>query len=145
MYLFKHKMDPMTLKYLEQELPTIAKHSSEKERDSVDCEREVDEMKMAEYMMDHIGDRYSGMVSGVLEKGLFVQLPNLIEGLVSVEDLPGSNYIYDESTMTLMSHNNKTYRLGDKLNIIVSNADKESHKIDFVLDNEENRKIYRKK
>ena len=145
MYLFKHKMDSMTIKYLEHELPIIAKHSSEKERASVDCERDVDKMKMAEYMESKIGERYNGMVSGVIERGLFIQLPNLVEGLISVEELPEDNYIYDESTMTLRGKKNvRGYRLGDKLDIIVSNASKEDHTVDFVLDNEENRKIYQK-
>ena len=143
MYLFKHKMDPMTIKYLEHELPIIAKHSSEKERASVDCERDVDKMKMAEYMESKIGECYNGMVSGVIDKGLFIQLPNLVEGLISVEDLPKDNYIYDESTMTLLGKN-RGYRLGDKLDIIVSNASKETHTVDFVLDTKENRKIYQK-
>ena len=145
MYLFKHKMDPMTIKYLEHELPIIAKHSSEKERASVDCERDVDKMKMAEYMESKIGEKYNGMVSGVIEKGLFIQLPNLVEGLISVEDLPEDYYVYDESTMTLRGKNNtRGYRLGDKIDVIVSNASKESHTVDFVLDTEENRKIYQK-
>lgn len=145
-YLFKNKMDPMTINYLEHELPVIAKHSSEKERAAIDCEREVDDMKKAEYMMDHIGDAYQGMVSGVIEKGLFIQLPNLIEGLLSVDELPSDFYTYDESTMCLRGKNNpRGYRLGDRVDVLVAKANKELRQIDFVLDTEENRKIYCKK
>lgn len=145
-YMFNHKMDSVTLNYFEHELPVIAKHSSERERASIDCEREVDDMKMAEYMQDHIGESYSGMVSGVIEKGLFIQLPNLIEGLLSVTELPRDNYIYDESTMTLRGKKNpRGYRLGDTIDVIVSSANKETKQIDFVLDTLENKKIYQKR
>ena len=73
-----------TINKWEGKLPYIAEQSSAKERASIECEREVDDMKMAEYMEKHIGEEYHGIITGVMSFGFFVQLPNMIEGLVRV-------------------------------------------------------------
>lgn len=118
----------------EKKLPMMAEHSSIKERDSIDCEREVDDMKMAEYMEKHIGERYHGIITGVQSFGFFVQLPNMIEGLVHVEELKGDYYMYDESTFSLTSPKNKRgFRLGDEVDVVVKAASKENHTVDFAL------------
>ena len=144
-YLFKGKMDNDTIKYEEMNLPYIAEHSSKKERDSVDCEREVDDMKKAEYMLDHIGEVFSGMISSITNRGIYVSLPNLIEGLIKIEDLTDDEYTFDESTISLIGKKNKRgYRLGDELEVIVKDARKEVGEIDFVINNEAN-KIYLKR
>ena len=135
-YLFENKMDMATINYWEQKLPFLTEHASSKERDSVECEREVDDMKKAEYMMDHIGEKYTGIISSVLTFGFFVELPNLIEGLVRIDDLPGtSKYIYDETTFTIRSDKDKRgYRLGDTVDVIVKDANKEAKTVDFIID-----------
>ena len=144
-YLFNGKMDNDTVKYEEMNLPYIAEHSSKKERDSVDCEREVDDMKKAEYMMDHIGEVFTGMVSSITNRGMYISLPNLIEGLIKIEDLTEDNYTFDESTISLIGKKNKRgYHLGDELEVIVKDARKEVGEIDFVINNEAN-KIYLKR
>ncbi len=144
-YLFNGKMDNDTIRYEELNLPYIAEHSSKKERDSVDCEREVDDMKKAEYMSDHIGEVFSGMVSSITNRGMYVSLPNLIEGLIKLEDLTEDNYTFDESTISLIGKKNKRgYHLGDELEVIVKDARKEVGEIDFVINNEAN-KIYLKR
>jgi len=145
-YIFEGKMDAETLEFEEQNLLLIAKHSSEKERDSVDCEREVDDMKKAEYMRDHIGEEFTGMVSSIMSRGMYVQLPNLIEGRINIEDLTDDFYTFDESTFRLIGRKNKKgYRLGDILDVLVKDARKEVGEIDFVISNEENQKKYSKK
>ena len=132
-YLFEHKMDMDTINYFDQELVYIGEHTSERERAAVECEREVDDMKKAEYMMDHIGEEFTGMISGITSFGMFVELPNLIEGLIKMEDLKDDYYTFDESTITLRGTKNKRgYRLGDMIDIIVSQANKEAKTIDFV-------------
>ena len=142
-YLFKHQIDNDTIEFEEQKLPLIAEHSSKKERDSIECEREVDDMKMAEYMEDHIGETFDGMISSIMSFGMFVELPNLIEGLIKIDDLNDDHYTFDESTITLRGKNNKRgYRLGDQVKVIVKSANKEARTIDFVLDTKENRKMY---
>lgn len=122
------------IKKWESKLPLIAEHSSIKERAAIDCERDVDDMKMAEYMEKHIGEEYHGIITGVMSFGFFVQLPNMIEGLVHVEELKGDFYTYDESTFSLTSAKNKRgYRLGDEVDVIVKSASKEEHTVDFSL------------
>ena len=133
-YLFECKMDRDTISYLEKTLPLIALHSSEKERDAVSCEREVDDMKKAEYMEKHIGEAFTGMISGVTNFGIFVELPNLIEGLIKIEDIKGDKYFFDEATMSIKSKSNpRGYRLGDILDVVVVSANKEERKIDFEI------------
>lgn len=142
-YLFEHKMDQTFLEQLEVELKNICEHSSERERAAIECEREVDDMKMAEYMMDHIGEQFKGMVSSITSFGMFIELPNLIEGLIKMEELKDDYYTFDESTISLIGKKNKRgYRLGDEMEVIVSGANKEARTIDFVPATKENIKKY---
>lgn len=118
----------------EHKLPLFAVHSSEMERAAVECERDVDDMKMAEYMQDHIGEEFKGVITGVMSFGFFVQLPNMIEGLVRIEDIDDDYYTYDESTFSLIGNKNKRgYRLGDEVEVIAKAASKEAHTIDFLI------------
>jgi len=133
-YLFNKNISNDLVKYWEHKLPFLTEHSSIKERASIECEREVDDMKKAEYMEKHIGEEYTGIVSGVMSFGIFVELPNMVEGLIRIEDLDGDFYTYDESTFSLIGTKNKRgYRLGDQVNIIVKSASKINHTVDFVL------------
>lgn len=132
--LLADDMTAESMRKWEQKLPMMAEHSSIKERGAIDCEREVDDMKMAEYMEKHIGEEYHGIITGVMSFGFFVQLPNMVEGLVHVEELKGDFYMYDESTFSLTSPKNKRgYRLGDEVDVIVKSASKENHTVDFEL------------
>ena len=145
-YLFNHQVNKETIEYEEKRLPYIAEHSSKCERDAIECEREVDDMKMAEYMEQHIGETYHGMISSIVSFGIFVELPNLIEGLIKIDDLHEDYYTYDESTISLIGKKNKRgYRLGDEVDIIVKAANKEARTIDFVIDDKYNREIYLKR
>ncbi len=133
-YLFNNKMDPDYITYLEKTLPIIAEHSSLKERDSVECEREVDDMKKAEYMMDHIGEVYEGMINSVMSFGMFVELPNLIEGRVSIESMKDDVYTFNEKTYSIVGKKNKRgYRLGDNVLVKVVGANKKMQTIDFEI------------
>ena len=134
-YLFSNDITGDTIRYWENRLPALAEHSSMKERASIDCEREVDEMKKAEYMEKHIGETYTGIISGVMSFGVFVELPNTVEGLVRIEDLPEDFYTYDESTFSLIGNKNKRgYRLGDEVKVVVKSASKINHTVDFILE-----------
>lgn len=142
-YLFKKQISNDIIKEEEAKLPIIAEHSSQKERDSIECEREVNDMKMAEYMESHVGEIYTGMISSVMSFGIFVELPNLIEGLIKIDDLTDDYYTFDESTISLIGKKNKRgFRLGDTVTVIVKAANKEARTIDFVIDNNQNRKMY---
>lgn len=137
-YLFENKIDNATIRKWEEKLVYVAEHSSDRERASVDCEREVEDMKMAEYMMDHIGEEFTGMISGVTSFGMFVELPNMIEGLVHITDIKGDYYNYDERTMSLVGQKTKRrYRIGDTVTVICKSASKEEAFIDFEIKKEE--------
>lgn len=136
-YLFNNDISSKTIDYFKEYLPILTDHSSLKERDAIECEREVEDMKMAEYMMDHIGDEYTGMISGVTSFGLFVQLPNMIEGLVHITDISDDYYNYDEKTMSLVGQKNKKrYKIGDSITVICKSASKEESFIDFIIKKE---------
>ena len=133
-YIFDGHIDNYTIDAMNTKMPVIAEHSSEKEVDAVECEREVDDMKMAEYMEEHIGKVYTGRISGVMNFGLFVELDNLVEGLIRIEDLDDDFYIYDEENYRLIGRKHKKqYRMGDKVKIIVKDASKETKTIDFLI------------
>ena len=137
-YLFKNQIDKDTINYIDDKLVYIGEHTSDTERIAADCEREVDDMKMAEYMMDHIGEEYEGMITTVTNFGMFVELHNLVEGLVRIDDLTDDTYIFDEETFALRGVNNKRgYRLGDKVKIVVKAANKEAKTIDFLIAEEQ--------
>ena len=132
-YLFKNDLSSNTIKHWEEKLIYVCDHSSSMERASVDCEREVDDMKMAEYMEERIGQRFPGMVSTVTNFGMFVELDNLIEGLVRVNDLEGF-YHFDEASQSLFGEkNNDRYTIGDRVLVEVVRASKEERTIDFKI------------
>lgn len=132
-YLFENRIDMETINFNAKYLIDVAEHSSETEVNSVEAERDVLDMKMAEYMESHIGEEYEGIISGVTNFGMFVELDNLIEGLVHISTLDGF-YTYVPEMLSLISANKKNkYRIGDKVKIIVTNANKNQGIIDFEL------------
>ena len=132
-YLFDGKIDMETIHKWEEKLVYISEHSSERERASVDCEREVDDMKMAEYMEKHIGEEFEGMISSVTSFGMFVELPNLIEGLVPIKDMKDF-FHFDEEHLTLTGERSHVkYSIGEKVVVKVVRASKEEKTIDFEV------------
>lgn len=132
-YLFERKMDMSTIRKWEEKLVYIAEHSSSRERASVDCEREVEDLKMAEYMEEHIGEEFEGMISSVTSFGMFVELDNLIEGLVPLRDMPDF-FHYDEVLMTLTGERTHVkYTIGERVLVKVVRASKEEKIIDFEI------------
>ncbi len=121
------------INHFENILDEIALTSSERERASAECEREVTDMKMAEYMEEHLGETYQGMVSGVTSFGMFVLLKDkLIEGMVRLETLE-EEFIYDPAKEWLISNSKKIYTLGTEVLVQVINASRDTGKIDFVI------------
>ena len=115
-------------------LPEIANHCSIKEQDAVKCERDVDDMKKAEYMESHIGEEYVGVISGVQEFGLFVELDNTVEGLVRIEDMPNGKYTYVPDAMCLVrGGSQERYGFGDLVMVRVIGASKENSTVDFSI------------
>ncbi len=136
-YLYENDRSKKTVDYFREYLPILTEHASLKERDAIECEREVEDMKMAEYMMDHIGEEFTGVISGVTSFGMFVQLPNMIEGLVHISDISGDYYNYDEKTISLIGQKTKKrYRIGQEVKVICKSASKDESFIDFEIKKE---------
>jgi ribonuclease R len=131
---FEGKTDAANfLKYTEM-LKDIALQTSQCEKRAVDCEREVDSMKKAEYMMDKIGQEFEGIISSVTNWGIYVELPNTVEGLVHVLDMTDDYYEFDERTLSLIGQRSKKiYRIGDDVKVRVIAANKEEQEIDFEI------------
>ena len=120
--------------YYKDVLPEIAMHSSEKERASIDCERDVEDMKMAEYMEDHIGEEFDGVIDSIMNFGMFICLPNMIEGLVKYENIVGDYFEYNEElNMLIGKKSGKKYKLGQKVRVKCIAASKEDSTIDFSI------------
>ena len=138
-YLIEKDFSMSTINYLENSLVEIAEHSSEREVAATNAERDVNDMKMAEYMESHIGEEYEGIISSVTSFGFFVELPNLVEGLVHISNIPGDYYEYIPELLSLIGKSTKkTYRIGDKIKIRVAAASKETAQIDFDIVGEQN-------
>lgn len=115
----------------------VSKQASEMERVAVDAERELDALKKAEYMANHLGEEFEGIISSVTNFGLFVELPNTIEGLVHITSLYDDYYVYDERYMKLAGeHSGKVYSLGEKINVVDSNVNLDSREIFFEIKND---------
>ena len=133
-YLVDQDMSMTTIQALDNELVEIARQSSEREVAAVDAERDVDDMKMAEYMESHIGEEFEGVIDTITNFGFFVQLPNLIEGLVHVQTLKGDYFNYVPELLAMIGKSTKKmYRLGDKVRVKCVGASKENSMIDFEL------------
>ena len=119
---------------LEDKLPEIAEHTSMTERRAEEAEREVEDMKKAQYMSDKIGEKYEGIISSLTSFGIFVQLENTIEGLIHFSNMLDDYYNFDEENYYIIGERTKkTYRLGDSVKIEVVGADPLKRKIDFAL------------
>jgi ribonuclease R len=115
-------------------LDEVAKHSSETERRAEEAERETDKLKKAQYMENHIGEVFEGIVSGVTNWGLFVELDNSCEGMVSAASMADDFYVYDEENIRLVGERTgKEYTLGQKVTVRVLAADRITRAVDFRI------------
>lgn len=123
-----------------QILPEVAKHASEMERRADEAERETIKLKKVQYMENHIGETFAGVISGVAEYGFFVELENTVEGLVRVTSLTDDFYQYYEETYELVGEaTNRRFKLGQQVRVTVDNCDRIMRTIDFTLaDSDEN-------
>ena len=123
-----------------QILPEVAKYASEMERRADEAERETIKLKKVQYMENHIGETFAGVISGVAEYGFFVELENTVEGLVRVTSLTDDFYQYYEETYELVGEaTNRRFKLGQQVRVTVDNCDRIMRTIDFTLaDSDEN-------
>lgn len=125
---------PKRLEHYESILGQVAKASSDLERRADEAEREVDKLKKAEYMSSKLGEQYEGVISGVTGWGIYVELPNTVEGMVRLADLEDDRYEYDSENYRVVGRSSgREYRLGQKVTVQVAGADPLSRTIDFVI------------
>lgn len=128
------KLKDSEVEPLEEKLDVIAEHSSIRERAAADAERATVDLKMCEYMAGHIGEEYDGIISGVTAFGMFVELPNGVEGLVHISSLMDDYYdFYEERYALVGNHSGRAYRLGDAVRIEVLNVNISDVSIDFIM------------
>ncbi|WP_409251935.1 ribonuclease R [Bacillus sp. SCS-153A] len=133
-YLIEGKLDESTRAKWAAQMDEIAEHTSSRERRAVDAERETDELKKAEYMLDKVGEEYEGIISSVTNFGMFVELSNTIEGLVHVSYMTDDYYRFDERSMAMIGERTaNVFRIGDEITIRVVNVNKDERAIDFEI------------
>ena len=131
------RMDGRRILHYEEILPEVAKHSSRMERRADEAERETEKLKKAQYMVSRIGEKFEGVISGVTAWGIYVELPNTVEGMVHVSRMAGDYYYYDEQAYEMIGRDTgRTFRLGQKVDVIVDDVDLQMKSVDFVLQKE---------
>ncbi|MCC3380436.1 ribonuclease R [Paenibacillus farraposensis] len=120
--------------YLTARMPDIAQQSSERERVAVDAERDTEQMKKAEYMLDKVGEEFEGIISSVTSFGMFIELDNTVEGLTRLSALTDDFYHFDEQHMALIGERtSKVFRIGDEVKVRVARVNMDDYTIDFEL------------
>lgn len=124
---------PGRIDHYERILDTVAKQVSDTEKLAIDAERKVENIKIARYMEDHVGEKYKGYVSGITRNGIFVQLPNTVEGYIGYETMEGY-YVFDENRYVARSKEGHEFHLGMEVSIEVESVQRELGHINFVLE-----------
>lgn len=128
------RMNEERIAHYQSILPEVTRQSSERERRAEEAERETVKLKKTEYMQEHIGEVFEGVISGMTKWGMYVELPNTIEGLVHVVNMTDDHYDYDDSSYEMVGeHTKKVFRLGQKVSVRVKNADRLLRTIDFEI------------
>ena len=126
-------LSPKRAAHYDAILPDVAVQTSAMERRAADAERDTDKLKMAEYMEQFVGETFDGVVSGVTAWGVYVELPNTIEGMVSINNMKGF-YTFDEEHYEMVGElGNRSYKLGQKVKVVVIGTDKILRTIDFAF------------
>lgn len=128
--LLNGSMDANVSARMHEFVKNASVHSSEREKLADEAERDVDDMKKAEFAKRLVGDEFEGIISGVTSFGIFVELPNTVEGLIRLENLPNDVYEFDEKRYTLLGKHNK-FTLSQPVKIKVAAADVDTRRIDF--------------
>lgn len=128
------KLTGERIRHYKEILEQVCKQSSNMERRANEAERETEKLKKAEYMEQFIGQSFDGVISGITEWGIYVELPNTVEGLVHVATIPNDYYYYKESTYEMVGESSgRVFKLGDKVTVRVKGTDKLAKTIDFDL------------
>lgn len=132
--MFENRLDRRTIMHYQELMPEIAMQTSAREREAITIEREVDDMKIAEYMEKHLGEEFEGIISSVTNFGFFVELDNTVDGLVHVTDLTDDFYFFDEKNLRYIGQRNgKVFKMSDRVKVRVSSASKKDKSVDFEI------------
>ena len=132
------RMKSKKIEHYEEILPQVASQSSRLERRAEEAERETNKLKKVEYMERHIGEVFTGVVSGVTQWGIYVELPNTVEGMIHVSKLPGDYFLYDEQAYEMVGRDTGIkYKLGQTVKVLVESTDKFLRTIDFIIAEED--------
>lgn len=143
--VIKGKMKEGRKKHYDERLPEIAKECSERERVAEDAERAVEELKKVEYMQQYLGDVFEGIITGITNFGMFVELDNTVEGVVKLSSMEDDFYILDDMRYFLLGERTgKQYRIGDIVEVRVARTDKIARQIEFLIVNKPSRKKQQK-
>lgn len=127
------RLNDRRMEHYKKILPGVANETSRCERRADEAEREVDKLKKVEYMSRHIGEIHEGVISGITNWGMYVELPNTCEGMIRLQNMEDF-YIFDENKYELVGEMSKqTFRLGQKIRIYIADADKVTRTVDFLL------------
>ncbi len=128
------RMDEQRIEHYNMILSDVCLRSGTRERIADDAEREVEKLKKAEYMQDHIGEVFEGVISGVTNWGIYVELPNTVEGLVHVSKIEGDYFTFNEDTYELVgTATGRRFALGTRVRVICNMVDLELRTVDFIL------------
>ena len=128
------KAEERALKKWRKTAESAAEISSQTERKAQELERDAEKMKKAQYMEDKVGEIYDGVISGVTSFGIYVQLPNTVEGMIRLDRLKDDDYDYEEGKYRVIGRRtHRVYALGDQIRIVVLRASAGDRQIDFAL------------
>lgn len=131
------RMDEEKTKHYKKILPEVTKHASEMERRADEAERETIKLKKVEYMEAHVGEVFGGVISSITKWGMYIELPNTVEGLVHVTNMTDDHYEYYESRYEMVGvHRSKVFKLGQRISVRVIGTDRLMRTIDFEIADE---------
>ncbi len=131
--MLQHRLSPTLKERLKSDFPALAQHSSERERTAEDAERDLSRFYHASWAKNHIGESFPGVISGITNFGIFVALPNAVEGLIHVSQLDDDYYMYlEDSLMLLGKHTRRKFRLGDRLEVKILASQPIQRQIDLL-------------
>ena len=121
-------------KHYSSQMDVAANDTSKKERRAEECEREVTKLKKAQYMLGFVGEEYEAVISSVTGWGMYVQLPNTVEGLIHISTLRDDHYVFNEPTYELIGqHKNRHFTIGQKVRVRLAYVDMATRNLDFEL------------
>ncbi|MCL2699975.1 MAG: RNB domain-containing ribonuclease, partial [Defluviitaleaceae bacterium] len=128
------KIDEERIDELNTRMPEVCDHCSKAERAAETAERDVTHMKKAQFMSDKVGRVFSGIISGMHSRGIYVELPNTVEGMIHMRDLKGDRFVFDKNRMCVRGElTKKVYNIGDRVKVKVAKVNVQAREIDFEL------------